>query len=197
MKSTSPSSRLVNKPARSPAFSMVGPLVLLRLAPIALARMLARVVLPRPGGPFKRTWSMGSPRFLAAATVISSRSLTLAWPVNSENRDGRKVISKARSGLVRTSVILRSAIRRQNGEERGESQIENQNGSRRGKEAERDPQKSASLPRQLRSCLRSKSLLCIHWACRRLSIQPTKQVMRAIRRSRLAFTLIELLVVIA
>ena len=36
MNSTSPSSRLVSKPARSPAFSMVGPLVHLRFDPHAL-----------------------------------------------------------------------------------------------------------------------------------------------------------------
>ncbi len=38
---------------------MVGPLVLLRLAPMALAMMLASVVLPRPGGPLSRMWSSG------------------------------------------------------------------------------------------------------------------------------------------
>ena len=37
--------------ARSAAFSMVGPLVARRLPPIALAMILARVVLPSPGGP--------------------------------------------------------------------------------------------------------------------------------------------------
>jgi len=61
MNSTSPASRFVSRPARSPAFSMVGPLVDLRLAPIALARMLAMVVLPRPGGPLSRMWSSASP----------------------------------------------------------------------------------------------------------------------------------------
>ena len=33
------------------------------------------------------------------ATAISRRSLTLAWPVNSEKSDGRSVISNAASGL--------------------------------------------------------------------------------------------------
>ena len=36
---------------------------------------------------------MASPRCLAAVTAISSRSLTLTCPVNSENKDGRKVNS--------------------------------------------------------------------------------------------------------
>ena len=49
MNSTSPS-RLVSRPARSAAFSMVGPWAR-RLPPIALAMILARVVLPSPGGP--------------------------------------------------------------------------------------------------------------------------------------------------
>ena len=52
---------------------------------------------------------MASPRRLAAATVISRRSLTLAWPVNSENNDGRRVISSAASGFVKTSETARSA----------------------------------------------------------------------------------------
>src|SRR5947199_759915 len=53
---------------------------------------------------------MASPRCLAAATVISIRSLTLACPVNSENSDGRKVISSATSGLVKTSETIRCGI---------------------------------------------------------------------------------------
>ena len=97
---------------------MVGPLVLLRLAPMALARMWARVVLPRPGGPLNRMWSMASLRCLAAATVISRRSLTLAWPVNSENSDGRSVISNAASGFASTSEIFCSAIAPRMGKER-------------------------------------------------------------------------------
>ena len=42
---------LVNNAARSPAFSSTGPEVLFRLPPISLAMILARVVLPSPGGP--------------------------------------------------------------------------------------------------------------------------------------------------
>jgi hypothetical protein len=48
---------------------------------------------------------------LAACTAISRRSLTLAWPTNSEKSDGRSVISNAASGLANTSVITsRSAM---------------------------------------------------------------------------------------
>src|SRR5437773_8744032 len=91
---------------------MIGPLVDLRLVPIARARMFARVVLPRPGGPLSRMWSSASPRCLAAATAISSRSLTFAWPVKSEKRDGRNVSSNTTSGLFNVE-IGRSAIARQ------------------------------------------------------------------------------------
>src|ERR1043166_7138465 len=53
---------------------------------------------------------MASLRCLAAATVISRRSLTLACPVNSEKREGRNVISNAASGCVNTSETIRSAM---------------------------------------------------------------------------------------
>ncbi|MNL13228.1 hypothetical protein D3C87_1341310 [compost metagenome] len=49
--STSPSSRLVNRPARSPGLSNTGPDVILMPTPISLAMILESVVLPRPGGP--------------------------------------------------------------------------------------------------------------------------------------------------
>ncbi len=104
MNSTSPSSRLVSRPARSLAFSIVGPLVALTFAPIALARMLAMVVLPKPGGPLSKIWSSASPRCLAAATAISSRSFTFGWPVKSEKSDGRSVISSATSGLFKVAT---------------------------------------------------------------------------------------------
>src|SRR5438876_55083 len=58
-------------------------------------------------------WSSASPRRWAAATAISSRSLTFAWPVKSEKRDGRNVSSNAASGLFNVE-IGRSAIARQN-----------------------------------------------------------------------------------
>jgi hypothetical protein len=51
MNSTSCGSRLVSSAARSPGRSRTGPEVLLIDTPISWAMMLARVVLPRPGGP--------------------------------------------------------------------------------------------------------------------------------------------------
>lgn len=49
MKSTSPGLRLVSRPARSPGLSSTGPDVTRSCAPISLAMMFARVVLPSPG----------------------------------------------------------------------------------------------------------------------------------------------------
>jgi hypothetical protein len=60
---------------------MVGPLVAFEIGAHGLGEDVGEVVLPRPGGPLSRMWSSGSPRFLAAATAISRRSLTLGWPV--------------------------------------------------------------------------------------------------------------------
>ena len=41
--------------AKSPARSIAGPDVILKFTLISLAIILAKVVLPRPGGPYKRT----------------------------------------------------------------------------------------------------------------------------------------------
>src|ERR1700686_1556793 len=106
MKSTSPFSRLVNKPASSPAFSITGPLVFFTFTPIAFAMMLASVVFPKPGGPLSRICSRTSPRFFAAATRSSRRSQTFTWPVNSLNIGGRSETSKTGSssgGFMRSS----------------------------------------------------------------------------------------------
>ena len=51
MKSTSPFSRLVRSPAKSPGLSNTGPLVTLKPTPNSFAMILANVVFPRPGGP--------------------------------------------------------------------------------------------------------------------------------------------------
>jgi len=45
-------------------------------APISTARMCARVVLPRPGGPASRTWSSCSLRCRAAATARARLRVT-------------------------------------------------------------------------------------------------------------------------
>src|SRR5438552_10393168 len=98
MNRTSPFSRLVKRPASSPAFSITGPLVFLIFTFIAFAMMNASVVLPRPDGPLSKMCSSTSPRFFAASTINSKRSRTFSWPVNSLNIGGRSEISKAASG---------------------------------------------------------------------------------------------------
>jgi hypothetical protein len=55
MNKTSPFSSDVRIAARSPAFSIAGPLVAWMRTPISAAMMWASEVLPRPGGPIKRT----------------------------------------------------------------------------------------------------------------------------------------------
>ena len=60
------SCRFVRSAARSPGFSMVGPEVMRIFTPISLAITAASVVLPSPGGPWRRTWSSASPRIFAA-----------------------------------------------------------------------------------------------------------------------------------
>jgi hypothetical protein len=67
MKRISFCERLVRIAARSPAFSMAGPLVIRIFTPISLAITPARVVFPSPGGPYRRTWSRDSRRSFAAS----------------------------------------------------------------------------------------------------------------------------------
>src|SRR5579871_1776269 len=65
--------------------------------PSSAAMMPARVVLPNPGGPYKSTWSIASPRLRAASIVMASCSFTLDWPAKSASRRGRRVASNCRS----------------------------------------------------------------------------------------------------
>ena len=58
---------------------------------------VAKVVLPRPGGPSNRMWPSGSLRLRAASTAISSRSATFRWPTISCMCRGRRAISSSRS----------------------------------------------------------------------------------------------------
>ena len=52
---TSPGSKLESNAAKSPLFSIAGPLDVLILLPISLAIMNAKVVFPKPGGPYNNT----------------------------------------------------------------------------------------------------------------------------------------------
>src|SRR5688500_4770049 len=97
MNRTSPASRPVRSPARSPGFSRTGPLVTRIFPPISRARMWASVVLPRPGGPENRQWPRGSPRWRAASIEILRFCFSFSCPANSSSVRGRSVSSNASS----------------------------------------------------------------------------------------------------
>ena len=105
MNRTSPGTRLDSIAARSPARSRAGPLVSRIAAPSSTATIMARLVLPSPGGPDSRMWSGGSPRRRDASSTSSSCSRTRGWPTNSASRRGRSVASTSRSsGCAAASV---------------------------------------------------------------------------------------------
>ena len=79
--------------------SSPGPETVTRRVSISLATMCASVDLPRPGGPASRTWSIGSPRSLAAASAIASCSRTTSWPTNSSSWRGRSERSVSSSSV--------------------------------------------------------------------------------------------------
>src|SRR5262245_23819564 len=97
MKRTSRRSRLVRSAARSPARAITGPEVARKFAPSSRATICASVVLPRPGGPTKRTWSSGSCRDRAASMKTLRLAQACAWPTNSERYCGRSGASGASS----------------------------------------------------------------------------------------------------
>src|SRR5919202_2565449 len=116
MNRTSRSSRLVRSAARSPARAITGPEVARKLTPSSRATIWASVVLPRPGGPAKSTWSSASPRALAASMNTLRLARACAWPMNSDRVCGRRLTSASSpraSGARMRSVmqILREARR--------------------------------------------------------------------------------------
>jgi hypothetical protein len=86
MNRMSPSRWFVRMPTRSAGFSRIGPDVALKFTPISRASREPKVVLPSPGGPWKRMWSRGSRRCLAAWMAMDRASRTLACPMNSDRR---------------------------------------------------------------------------------------------------------------
>ena len=77
MNKTSNSDKFVSSAAKSPAFSMAGPDVILIFEFISFDIIFASVVFPSPGGPYNKTWSSGSPLFLAASIYIFKLSFIL------------------------------------------------------------------------------------------------------------------------
>ena len=78
IKRISPSCKEVRSPARSPGFSIAGPLEDLTLQPRSLPMIYASVVLPNPGGPDNQIWSRGSFLSFAARTKSSNCSFMLS-----------------------------------------------------------------------------------------------------------------------
>ena len=86
--------------ARSPGLSITGPEVLLILTSSSLAMMWAREVLPRPGLPWKSTWSRASERALAASMKTRRFFLSSSWPTYSSRVVGLRLISAGISSIV-------------------------------------------------------------------------------------------------
>ena len=89
---------------------MEGPEVMRMLTPISFAITAASVVLPRPGGPCRSTWSSGSPRILAAFMNTLRFSLTFCWPMYSLSVLGRSETSDESSGNIVVEVIYLSSF---------------------------------------------------------------------------------------
>jgi len=111
MNSTSPGTRLDSRAARSPACWMAGPLDMRSGRPLSCATIIARVVLPSPGGPASRMWS--GVRFCIAAASSSNCSCprTFACPTNSASDRGRRAPSKASSASDSAAGRTKSASR--------------------------------------------------------------------------------------
>src|ERR1700739_87911 len=70
--------------------------------------IVASVVLPSPGGPYKRTWSSASPRDLAASTATERFSFTFFCPMHSRRERGRSLSSYDASSSACTAETRRS-----------------------------------------------------------------------------------------
>src|SRR5438093_9425625 len=97
---------------RSPFIWMRGPAVARKRAFISFAMTDASVVLPKPGGPYNKMWSRGSPRFRAASIATSRLSLTCCCPMYSARTRGRSDNSNGASSSITEPAITRFAILR-------------------------------------------------------------------------------------
>ena len=89
--------------------SVAGPATVRRPTPSSSRMICARVVLPSPGGPARRTWSSASSRPFAASRAIPSCSLIRSWPTKSSSRRGRSERSTSSSSGSSTDVVMLSA----------------------------------------------------------------------------------------
>jgi len=76
----------------------------------SFAMMVARVVLPSPGGPKSKTWSSASPRDRAASRAMPSCSFAFSWPMNSCRRRGRSFSSNEESSSTGAAETSRSFV---------------------------------------------------------------------------------------
>src|SRR3954464_15747701 len=122
---------------------MAGPLVTRSGVDISWAMIIARVVLPRPGGPDSNTWSEARPRRRAASRTSPSCSRTRTWPITSSRVRGRSPASTARSSPSASAVVreAREASSWASSSSRGDI------GSRPAQAAERGPQEGGDVGR--------------------------------------------------
>src|SRR5436305_4606237 len=101
-----PSSMLVRNGKRSAGLARAGPLVIWIDVPSSLGRTVAKVVLPRPGGPSKRVWPSGSLSFLQALMWMASFLTMACWPMTSLSHFGRRAASRRRSSSLGVLVTM-------------------------------------------------------------------------------------------
>jgi len=71
----------------------------------------ARVVLPKPGCPYKRVCSKGSFLKMEASMAILKEDLSCSWPINSFKETGRakfRLLFLCSSGMIFESTSLSS-----------------------------------------------------------------------------------------
>src|SRR5436190_15849850 len=101
-----PSSRFVRNGSRSAGLARAGPEVIWIDVPISWGRTVAKVVLPRPGGPSKRVWPSGSFSFLQALMWMASFLTIACWPMTSLSHFGRRAASRRRSSSLGVAVTM-------------------------------------------------------------------------------------------
>ena len=105
MKRTSLGSRFVNNPAKSPGLSKTGPEVTFRLTPNSFATMWAKVVFPKPGGPWNKVWSKASDLWLHAWTKILKLFKIWSCPAKSSKLSGLRALSSSTSSFVKLESV--------------------------------------------------------------------------------------------
>ena len=89
--STSIGSRAVKIAAKSPCLVNMGADVARKFVPSSFATMCANVVLPNPGGPYNKTWSIASPRDFAPLINTDKFCFSASCPIKSDKVCGRMV----------------------------------------------------------------------------------------------------------